>query len=561
MLHSVLLKAPELLPFAYCSYRHPSLLFFGDFSISSEEGVQQGDPLGPLLFCLAIHEIVVNLKSSFNVFYLDDGTLGGPVSDVKADIAYPEAAAREINLFLNHDKSEIICVDELSRSSMLSSSPSLRVVDPAKATLLGAPIDGDISMIIVWESKMEQLQALGNRLKQLQAHDALCLLQNALAIPKVLYFLRTAPSFRSTVLTSFDGVLRTLLETICNIHLNDQSWTQASLPTYLGGLGIWSVTMLAPSAFLASAAGTSHIVRALLPPATLPATCPHEEEALGIWKSVSGSVPPTGKATGIQRACNRSVTCVTAASLISGATPIARAHLLSSQQKESGAWLTAPPLSALGLRMDNDTIRVGVGLCLGSALCIPHNCSLCGAQVDETGVHALSSRKSKGRLPHHSHLNDIMKRALTAIDIPCTLEPRGLCRGDDRRSPDGISIIPWEQGRCLVWDATCHDTFAPTNIPFSSMGAGLVANRAAASKCLLYSDLCQSYTFIPLAVESAGSIGKDTLKFLHDLRRCTRSKTKDPLSYLKLCQKISVCIQRSNSVSVLGCSPTELVTP
>jgi len=29
MLHSVLMKAPELLPFAYCSYQHPSLLFFG----------------------------------------------------------------------------------------------------------------------------------------------------------------------------------------------------------------------------------------------------------------------------------------------------------------------------------------------------------------------------------------------------------------------------------------------------------------------------------------------------------------------------------------------------
>ena len=207
MLHSILLKVPELLPFAYCSFRHPSLLFFRDFSISSKEGVQQGDPLGPLLFCLAIHDIVVNLKSSFNVFCLDDGTLGGPVSDVKADIACLEAVAREINLFLNHDKSEIICVDELSRSSMLSSSPSLRVVDPAKATLLGTPIGGDISMNIIWKSKMEQLQALGNRLKQLQAHDALCLLQNALAIPKVLYFLRTAPSFRSTVLTSFDGVL------------------------------------------------------------------------------------------------------------------------------------------------------------------------------------------------------------------------------------------------------------------------------------------------------------------------------------------------------------------
>jgi hypothetical protein len=68
MLHSVLAKAPELLPLAYCSYRHPSLLFFGEFTIPSAEGVQQGDPLGPLLFCLSIHEIITNLKSEFNVF-------------------------------------------------------------------------------------------------------------------------------------------------------------------------------------------------------------------------------------------------------------------------------------------------------------------------------------------------------------------------------------------------------------------------------------------------------------------------------------------------------------
>ena len=147
-----------------------------------------------------------------------------------------------------------------------------------------------------------------------------------------------------------------------------------------------------------------------------------------------------------------------------------------------------------------------------------------------------------------------------SIDVPCALEPRGLCRGDGRR-PNGISVLPWKQGRCLVWDATCHDTFAPTNVPFSSKGTGVVANRAAASKRLLYSDLCQSYTFIPIAVESAGSIGKDALDFLHDLGRRTRSKTKDPLSYLKLYQKISVCIQRFSSVSVLGCSSTELVFP
>ena len=73
--------------------------------------------------------------------------------------------------------------------------------------------------------------------------------------------------------------------------------------------------------------------------------------------------------------------------------------------------------------MDNDSIRMAVSLRLGSALCIPHYCTLCGAQVDETGVHALSCRKSKGRLPRHSYLNDIIKRALTAIESLVHLSP------------------------------------------------------------------------------------------------------------------------------------------
>ena len=34
----------------------------------------------------------------------------------------------------------------------------------------------------------------------------------------------------------------------------------------------------------------------------------------------------------------------------------------SSSASESGAWLRAFPVSALGLRMDNDTVRIAVGV-------------------------------------------------------------------------------------------------------------------------------------------------------------------------------------------------------
>ena len=42
--------APELAPFVFSAYSEPSSLFWGDTSLMSSEGVQQGDPLGPLLF-------------------------------------------------------------------------------------------------------------------------------------------------------------------------------------------------------------------------------------------------------------------------------------------------------------------------------------------------------------------------------------------------------------------------------------------------------------------------------------------------------------------------------
>ena len=50
MLEAVKRVVPSLYPFVYKSYSVSSFLYFGDSYISSQEGIQQGDPLGPLLF-------------------------------------------------------------------------------------------------------------------------------------------------------------------------------------------------------------------------------------------------------------------------------------------------------------------------------------------------------------------------------------------------------------------------------------------------------------------------------------------------------------------------------
>src|SRR6218665_4032906 len=41
-------------------------------------------------------------------------------------------------------------------------------------------------------------------------------------------------------------------------------------------------------------------------------------------------------------------------------------------------------------------------------------------------------------------------RSLICAGIPATKEPLGLSR-QDRKKPDGLTLIPWRMGRALIW--------------------------------------------------------------------------------------------------------------
>ena len=109
------------------------------YFVQSAEGVQQGDPLGPLLFCLTIHSLIQKLPSNYRVFYLDNGTIGGSAEDIIHDLAMVQAEASLICLELNHAKSELVCDDALACNVLLSAFPGLQTVPLNQATLLDTP--------------------------------------------------------------------------------------------------------------------------------------------------------------------------------------------------------------------------------------------------------------------------------------------------------------------------------------------------------------------------------------------------------------------------------------
>ena len=62
MLCSVSEAVPSIYRFCHLSYSQPSILKYKTRTILSQEGPHQGDPLGPLLFCLSIHRDLVQLN-------------------------------------------------------------------------------------------------------------------------------------------------------------------------------------------------------------------------------------------------------------------------------------------------------------------------------------------------------------------------------------------------------------------------------------------------------------------------------------------------------------------
>ena len=548
--------APEYYNFIYQCYREPSYLTFNGNIILSQRGVQQGDPLGPPLFCLAINSIIRSLKSEINLWYLDDGTLAGDPCTVFEDFQNIINYSSKIGLNINFSKCELSFLNGNS-DMILSSFQNLNsefykvsIIDKNSLILLGCPFyDQEISKVI--RTKIETFKKLTINLSFIDSHIAYFLLRHSFSVPRITYLLRCAPCWRALDdLQAFDNIVKSCLENIINCKLNDKAYLQSILAVKMGGLGVRNTSTLCFSAFLGSVNYVLEYIN-LIFPNHLVSSDKIFDEAQSLFLKLLGDENKFQNNSNMTQKIYDKILCdVFYKNVKQNSNSLYdEARILALQHPESNAWLQALPSVSLGNLLDNSSFRISMALRLGQPVCEEHTCT-CGEKVDILGLHGLSCFKSAGRALRHGLLNDVIKRALSSVGIPSVLEPSGISRSDGKRV-DGLSLVPWKAGRALIWDATCRDTMASSYLEKTSKKGGEAARSGELQKINKYSDLVNRYYFVPFSVETFGTWGNEAKKFIFEITK--KQKNKQMLGFIT--QKISLAIQRGNALSVIATLP------
>ena len=209
-----------------------------------------------------------------------------------------------------------------------------------------------------------------------------------------------------------------------NGYLKEESWQQSSLPTKWGGLGIRMATDLCLPAFISSAHGATSGMRTFMPNYQ---TDQYQDlqDAESEWATVllNNAVQPVAKS--VQALWDAPIFEKKYNDILNNQTiPAERARLRAVASEHASNWLNALPVPALGLKLDNTSLRMAVGLRLGYALCQPHKC-ICGSLVDSTGRHGLSCKNAKGTAPRHNQVNDILREHLWLLRCLPSKSPEG----------------------------------------------------------------------------------------------------------------------------------------
>ena len=152
----------------------------------------------------------------------------------------------------------------------------------------------------------------------------------------------------------------------------------------MSGLGVSSASLLELSAFLSSDFGASDFLSTVFSETFEDVSF---TKALEKWLSLA--TEHEGPLVGTQKKWTQPVYVKTAQNLISRMDD-KRSEVFNAHQCKFGSqWLNVVPCKNLGLKLDDQQLRISIDLRLEANICVAHTCH-CGKRVELDGLHGLS---------------------------------------------------------------------------------------------------------------------------------------------------------------------------
>jgi hypothetical protein len=556
-LEEVRLKFPRIYPWVYLSYSSEAPLFIENETIFASTGVQQGDPLGPLLFALVLHPLLQHIKSEFSLqvgAILDDVTiLGTPNNTIRA-LNYIGREGPKRGLFLSTKTTlwspfyspipnELV---DWSLPGDAEGKFSLTISYDKGVCLLGGGVSCDSDFLASFaEKRFEKWSESINLLMEFKdPFIQLLLLRSCLGFPKLNYLLRcTPPNLISDSIIKMESFLKDTLKGIVTgggPGFGEFQFRLSTLPVCDSGLGIYNPADICHFAYISSVSQTKDLQDLILdnPNIGLPVEF-HTFRQLFIdsFNNKEDIALPQftqSKLAAIFFNVRREMILndfyITQQN--SKLQHIFLAALESSRQRYASAYLFAMPNPGLNQVMSPKEFRADMALRLlmpkfsGTLIC---NKEKCGKPMDAYGYHAINCGGS------FFARHEIVVKALHSLAFEAGIQSHMnalvQCLGvsnNNYRTPllpsSSLSLTAFRPADVLMTlnDAirkTCVDVTVVSPIKAHmpvNFVVGKDAKTAEHEKFRKHEDACREagYEFIPFAVDIFGGLAPEALKLL-----------------------------------------------
>ena len=532
MFAAVHARLPKIAPWVRYCYSDKPFLFVGDSTLRSERGVQQGDPLGPLLFAVTLMPLIQKIAEAcpalnLNAWFLDDGNIAGPIDQVA--LAF-EILAQDCPLYgleLNLSKCELWwpTITEDGFEQIRNSFPEDIPISSATGTdCLGAPVGSPEFAVNFLANRLAKIQSTLDSVARIgHAHYELALLRKCAGFPKFVFALRTVdPLAIGASINQFDEIINqftaNFLSGAVPAHIRDL----IGLPVGMGGLGIYQASHIALSAYVSSLFDSSKLQEQILlglSPPERDSVRQFSTERLQSWINIHQiDIPLDSLREDLadqshrQRYLSGKVHDNTLAHLKEQGDADFQALLHACLAKDSGLWTTVLPNRLFKTVMLSGEYSAALKMRYGiQILSSPSVCYSCNQSVDLNSRHTLvCSGIHKAR---HDAVRNALEREARHVHIPVIPEPINLFHSDpagqNNQRPADLFFAHLLGPRPTCVDVSIVSPFQ--HLAQSSSTPGFNAERQAAAKKTKYMDLCHQHNmdFLPFVMESIGGFSQD----------------------------------------------------